>query len=125
MNKVIVDTKNAPSAIGPYSQGIGINGIFYFSGQIGIDQKNGELAKDFSNQLRVILQNIDGLLESQNLKRENVIKTTIFLTDLNNFSEVNIAYSSYFNPPYPARSTIEVSRLPKDSLIEIEVIASK
>lgn len=125
MTKIIVKTDNAPAAVGTYSQGVGVNGTFYFSGQIGIDPKSGNLLDGFSNQLKQIMKNIDGLLGSQNLTRENIVKTSIFLTDLNNFSEVNLAYVEFFKEPYPARSTVEVSKLPKGSLVEIEVIAVK
>lgn len=125
MTKIIVNTDNAPAAIGPYSQGIGVNGTFYFSGQIGLDAKTQILAEGFTAQLKTIMNNIDGLLLSQGLTRTNVVKTSIFVTDLNNFAEVNQAYVDFFTEPYPARSTIEVSKLPKGSLVEIEVIASK
>jgi 2-iminobutanoate/2-iminopropanoate deaminase len=125
MAKIIVKTDNAPAAIGPYSQGIGVNGTFYFSGQIGLDAKTQILAEGFTAQLKTIMNNIDGLLLSQGLTRTNVVKTSIFVTDLNNFAEVNQAYVDFFTEPYPARSTIEVSKLPKGSLVEIEVIASK
>lgn len=125
MLKTIVKTENAPAAIGPYSQGVGLNGVFYFSGQIGLDPKTQHLAEGFSAQLKAVMQNIDALLESQGLERDNVLKTSIFLTDLNNFSEINQAYAEFFKEPYPARSTVEVSKLPKGSLVEIEVIAAK
>ncbi len=125
MSKIIVNTDNAPAAVGTYSQGVGVNGTFYFSGQIGIDPSSQELHPSFSAQLSQIMKNIDGLLLSQNLNRENIVKTSIFLTDLNNFAEVNQAYIEYFKAPYPARSTVEVSKLPKGSLVEIEVIAVK
>jgi 2-iminobutanoate/2-iminopropanoate deaminase len=123
--KTIVKTDNAPAAIGPYSQGVGVNGTFYFSGQIGLDPKTQVLVEGFSAQLKMVMQNIDGLLVSQGLSRDNIVKTSIFLTDLNNFAEVNQAYIEFFKEPYPARSTIEVSKLPKGSLVEIEVIAAK
>jgi 2-iminobutanoate/2-iminopropanoate deaminase len=123
MTKIIVKTDNAPAAIGTYSQGVGINGTFYFSGQIGIDPKTNELVEGFSGQLKQVMKNLDGLLGSQSMGRENIIKTSIFLTDLNNFAEVNQAYVEFFKEPYPARSTVEVSKLPKGSLIEIEIIA--
>lgn len=125
MTKIIVKTDNAPAAVGTYSQGVGLNGTFYFSGQIGIDPKTNHLVEGFSSQLKQIMQNIDGLLDSQGLTRDNIIKTSIFLTDLNNFAEVNEAYVAFFQEPYPARSTVEVSKLPKGSLVEIEVIAAK
>ena len=125
MTKIIVKTDNAPAAVGTYSQGVAVNGTYYFSGQVGIDPKTNLLVDGFSAQLKQVMKNIDGLLNSQGLNRENVVKTSIFLTDLNNFSEVNVAYTEFFKEPYPARSTVEVSKLPKDSLVEIEVIAVK
>lgn len=123
MEKIIVNTHKAPAAVGTYSQGVAVNGTYYFSGQIGINPKSGMLLEGFQAQLNQIMENIDGLLESQDLTRENIVKTSIFLTDLGNFSLVNEAYISFFSAPYPARSTVEVSKLPKDALVEIEVIA--
>ncbi len=123
--KKIIETNKAPAAVGTYSQGVEYQGIFYFSGQIGLNPETMEMKTTFGEQLRQILNNIDGLLESQNLTRENIIKTTIFLTDLSYFPEVNAAYESFFKAPYPARSCVEVSALPKDGLVEIEVIAAK
>jgi 2-iminobutanoate/2-iminopropanoate deaminase len=125
MEKIIVKTDSAPAAVGTYSQGVAVNGTFYFSGQIGIDPKSNNLVEGFSGQLKQVMKNIDGLLGSQGLSRDNIIKTSIFLTDLNNFAEVNTAYVEFFKEPYPARSTVEVSKLPKGSLVEIEVIAAK
>lgn len=121
--KIIVNTHKAPAAVGTYSQGVGINGTFYFSGQIGINPQSGLLLEGFNAQLNQIMENIDGLLESQEMTRDNIVKTSIFLTDLKNFALVNEAYISFFKSPYPARSTVEVSKLPKDALVEIEVIA--
>ena len=83
----------------------------------------GEMASGFKPQLATIMKNIDGLLSSQNLKRQDILKTTIFLTDLSHFAEVNAAYEAFFTAPYPARSTVEVKALPKGALVEIEVIA--
>jgi 2-iminobutanoate/2-iminopropanoate deaminase len=125
MNKVIVNTDKAPAAVGTYSQGVGVNGTFFFSGQIGIDPKTNNLVEGFSGQLKQVMKNIDGLLESQGMGRDNIVKTSIFLTDLNNFAEVNQAYVEFFKEPYPARSTVEVPKLPKGALVEIEVIAAK
>jgi 2-iminobutanoate/2-iminopropanoate deaminase len=125
MEKIIVNTDLAPAAVGTYSQGVGVNGTFYFSGQIGLDPKTAVLAEGFSAQLKQVMANIDGLLKSQNLTRENIVKTSIFLTDMNNFAEVNVAYTEFFKAPYPARSTVEVPKLPKGSLVEIEFIAVK
>lgn len=120
-----ISTDKAPAAVGTYSQGVEHNGTFYFSGQIGIDPKTGELVSGFGPQLKQILTNIDGLLESQGLTRANIAKTSIFMTDLSLFAEVNQAYVEYFKAPYPARSTVEVPKLPKGAVIEIEVIAVK
>ncbi|MCK6595827.1 MAG: Rid family detoxifying hydrolase [Bacteriovoracaceae bacterium] len=120
-----ISTDKAPAAVGTYSQGVEHNGTFYFSGQIGIDPKTSELVSGHGPQLKQILANIDGLLESQGLNRTNIVKTSIFMTDLSLFAEVNQAYVEYFKAPYPARSTVEVSKLPKGALIEIEVIAVK
>ncbi len=125
MEKIIIKTDLAPAAVGTYSQGVAVNGTYYFSGQIGIDPKNQTIAEGFSTQLQQVMKNIDGLLTSQNLTRDNIVKTSIFLTDLNNFAEVNQAYVDFFKEPYPARSTVEVPKLPKGALVEIEVIAAK
>ncbi len=123
--KTIISTDNAPAAVGTYSQGVFHNGVYYFSGQIGLNAKTGEMAPDFDSQLKNVLENIDGLLNSQGLTRENIIKTTIFMTNLDKFSKVNEAYVNFFTAPYPARSTIQVSALPKGAEVEIEVIAAK
>ena len=125
MSKIIVNTDNAPAAVGTYSQGVAVNGVYYFSGQIGLDPKSGNLVEGFIPQMQQVMKNIDGLLNSQNLTRENIVKTSIFLTDLNNFSAVNDEYVKFFKAPYPARSTVQVSALPKGAVVEIEVIAAK
>ena len=123
--KKIILTDKAPAAVGTYSQGVFHNGVYYFSGQIGLDAKTGEMASGFDAQLENVLKNIDGLLSSENLTRENVIKTTIFMTDLAEFGKVNEAYTKFFTAPFPARSTVQVSALPKGAVVEIEVIAAK
>lgn len=123
MQKLIVKTDKAPAAVGTYSQGVAVNGTYYFSGQIGIDPATGNLVEGFNGQLKQVMKNIDGLLTSQGLTRESIVKTSIFLTDLNNFAEVNQAYVEFFKEPFPARSTVEVSKLPKGAVVEIEVIA--
>jgi len=123
--KNIINTELAPAAVGTYSQGVEYKDTFYFSGQIGLDPVDGKLKDGFKGQMDQILKNIDGLLESCSLTREHIIKTSIFVTNLDNFSMVNEAYENYFTKPYPARSCIEVPRLPKESLVEIEVIAAK
>ena len=123
--KTIINTDKAPAAVGTYSQGAFHNGVYYFSGQIGLDAKTGEMAEGFDAQLEAILKNIDGLLQSQDLTRENIIKTTIFMTDLAQLGKVNEAYTKFFTAPYPARSTVQVSALPKGAVVEIEVVAAK
>lgn len=123
--KTIISTDKAPAAVGTYSQGVLHNGVYYFSGQIGLDAKTGEMANGFDAQLETVMKNIDGLLSSQGLTRENVIKTTIFMTDLAQFGKVNEAYTKFFTAPYPARSTVQVSALPKGAVVEIEVVAAK
>ncbi len=123
--KKIIATDKAPAAVGTYSQGVFHNGVFYFSGQIGLDAKTGEMAPTFDGQLENVMKNIDGLLQSQDLTRANIIKTTVFLTDLAQFGKVNEAYTKFFQAPYPARSTIQVAALPKGGVVEIEVIAAK
>lgn len=123
--KNIISTELAPKAVGTYSQGVELNGVFYFSGQIGLCPQSMKLKKTFEEQTKQILDNIDGLLKSQGLERSHIIKTAIFLTDLKKFDQVNQAYVEYFQKPYPARSCVEVSALPKGAEIEIEVIAAR
>jgi 2-iminobutanoate/2-iminopropanoate deaminase len=123
--KKIIATEKAPAAVGTYSQGVFHNGVYYFSGQIGLDAKTGEMANGFDGQLDNIMKNIDGLLTSQGLTRENIIKTTVFMTDLAQFGKVNEAYTKFFQAPYPARSTVQVAALPKGAVVEIEVVAAK
>lgn len=121
----IVQTDLAPQAVGTYSQGVEHQGVYYFSGQIGIDPNTSELLDGFQAQVDQIMRNIDGLLQSCSIKRENIIKTSIFVTDLANFGLVNEAYIKYFSEPYPARSCVQVPALPKGAVVEIEVIAAK
>lgn len=125
MQKNIIATDLAPAAVGTYSQGVEYNGVYYFSGQIGINPQTSEMSGDFQEQLDQIMKNIDGLLQHCKITREHILKTTIFLTDLGQFSKVNDAYIKYFKEPYPARSCVEVPALPKGALVEIEVIAAK
>lgn len=123
--KKIISTDLAPAAVGTYSQGVEHNGVFYFSGQIGINPKTSQLVEGFEEQTKQILNNIDGLLESCNITRSHILKTSIFVTDLANFGKVNESYIEYFKAPYPARSCVEVPNLPKGALVEIEVIAAR
>lgn len=123
--KKIIHTKLAPSAVGTYSQGVEHNNTFYFSGQIGLNPKNMEMTDGLEGQILQIFENVDGLLKSQDLTRENIIKTSVFLVNLDDFGTINKEYESYFTAPYPPRSCIEVTKLPKDALVEIEVIAAR
>lgn len=124
MKKIINNTK-APAAVGTYSQGVEFNNTILFSGQIGLCHETGKMKEGFDEQIKQVMKNIDFLLEGTDLKRENILKTTIFLDDLSNFSKVNEAYIEYFKAPFPARSCVEASKLPKDALVEIEVIAAR
>lgn len=123
--RTVVSTPNAPKAIGPYSQGIELKKLIFFSGQIAIDPSTGELSgKDFTAQTKQVLKNIDALLASKGLTSANVVKSTIFLTDMSKFAEVNAEYANYFSFEPPARSCVEVSALPMGALVEIEIIAT-
>src|SRR5438105_13872349 len=122
--KKIIATSAAPAAIGPYSQAIRSGDFLFCSGQMPLDPKSGQIVSDdIAAQTRRVLDNISGLLKSDGLSLGNVLKTTIFLTDLGNFQIVNEIYGSYFNNQPPARSTVQVSALPKGARVEIEVIA--
>ena len=122
--KKIISTSDAPAAIGPCSQAIRSGNFIFCSGQIPLDPKSGEIVSDdISAQTRQVLDNVSGVLKSEGLSLGDVLKTTIFLTDLGNFQIVNEIYGSYFNNQPPARSTVQVSALPKGAKVEIEVIA--
>ncbi|MBL6594500.1 MAG: reactive intermediate/imine deaminase [Flavobacteriales bacterium] len=124
--KSTIEIPNAPSPVGPYSQAIKYNGLTIASGQIAIDPKTGILdTSSIENETLQILKNIDALLEAGNLKRDNILKCSIFLKDMNDFKKVNEIYGSFFNKPYPSRETVEVARLPKDANIEISFIAGE
>lgn len=120
-----INTKKAPLPIGPYSQAVIFNELVFCSGQIGIDPETGELRKTLEEQTVQIMENLKQILEEAQSSFENVLKTTIYLTDINHFSKVNEIYSSYFKKTKPARSTIAVSSLPKEALVEIDLIALK
>jgi 2-iminobutanoate/2-iminopropanoate deaminase len=122
--KKIIATSDAPAAIGPYSQAIRSGNFIFCSGQIPLEPKSGQIVSDdIGDQTRRVLDNISGLLKSEGLSLADVVKTTIFLTDLGNFQIVNEIYGSYFKNQPPARSTVQVSALPKGARVEIEVIA--
>jgi 2-iminobutanoate/2-iminopropanoate deaminase len=122
--KKIISTSEAPAAIGPYSQAVRSGNFLFCSGQIPLDPKSGQIvAGDIAAQTRRVLDNIRAVLKAEGLTFENIVKTTIFLTDLGDFQTVNETYGSYFKQQAPARSTVQVSALPKGAKIEIEVIA--
>jgi len=124
MKKEIINIKGAPAPIGPYNQGVKVNGFLYLSGQIPLDPSSGELKMDsISQQTNQVMKNIEALLNVAGMSWENVIKASIFISDMNNFAEINEIYASYFTGNYPARETVEVARLPKDVDIEISIIA--
>ena len=124
MEKEIIISKKVPAAIGPYSSALKIGNLVFTSGQLPMDPVNGEIVKgEIEVQARRSLENLKAALESYSIGMENVVKTTIFLKDMNNFSRINKIYGEYFTGQFPARSCVEVSRLPKDADIEIEAIA--
>ena len=121
-----ISTEKAPAAIGPYSQAIESNGMVFVSGQLPIDPETGVFASsDIMGQTRQSLTNVRNILESEGLYLSNVVKTTVFLSDMNNFAAMNEVYSSFFSSPFPARSAVAVKTLPKDALVEIECIAAR
>jgi 2-iminobutanoate/2-iminopropanoate deaminase len=123
--KEIVTTERGPKPIGPYSQAVKANGFLYLSGQVALDPKTNEmLAGDIRQQTERVLENIKGILEAAGSNLHHVIKTTVFLKDMNEFPPMNEVYGRYFTAAPPARSTVQVSRLPKDALVEIEAIAA-
>ncbi len=124
MEKKAISTDKAPQAIGPYSQAIQVGEFLFLSGQIPLDPSTGEMDReDIQGQTRRVMENLKAVLESQGLTMESIVKTTIFLTDMGNFAKVNEIYGGYFSENPPARSTVQVSNLPRGAAIEIEAIA--
>jgi 2-iminobutanoate/2-iminopropanoate deaminase len=122
--KKIISTQEAPAAVGPYSQAVRVGSTVYCAGQIPLDPKSGQIVPgDIGAQTRRVLENIAAVLRAESLAFENIVKTTIFLTNLSDFQTVNEIYGSYFKKEPPARSTVQVPALPKGANIEIEVIA--
>lgn len=120
-----VSTDKAPAAVGPYSQALEVNGFVFCSGQIGIDPKTGNLVDGFENQVRQVLSNLKAVLIEAGSDFSHVVKTTVYIKNMNDYPLFNKIYGEYFKKHKPARATVEVSRLPKDCLIEIEAIAVK
>ncbi|OMF90063.1 RidA family protein [Paenibacillus sp. FSL R7-0337] len=125
MTKKQVATSKAPGAIGPYSQAIVAGNWVYTSGQLGMDPQTAELPGSVQEQARQSLNNVKAILEEAGASMDQVVKTTVYLKDMNDFAAVNEVYSTFFTEPYPARSAVEVARLPKDALVEIEAVARK
>ena len=122
--KEIIFTKEAPGAIGPYSQGVKIGNLIFTSGQIPIDPKTGEIVTgNVKKSAERCILNLKAVLEAAGSSLSNVVKTTVFIKDMNDFAAVNEVYGKYFTENYPSRSCVEVARLPKDVLVEIEAVA--
>ena len=120
-----IQTTTAPAAIGPYSQGIEVGNLVITSGQLPINPATGEMPSDIEGQAHQSLQNVKAILEAAGTSLSNVVKTTVFLADMNDFAAMNAVYAQYFTEPYPARSAVAVKTLPKNALVEIEVMAEK
>ena len=118
-----VSTENAPAALGPYSQAQIAGGFVFASGQTGIDPKTGVVAEGVEAQAHQVFKNLGAVLKAAGTDMSKVVKTTVFLKDMNDFAAVNAIYAQYFTEPFPARSCVQVARLPKDLLVECEVIA--
>ncbi|VBB05207.1 endoribonuclease l-psp [Lucifera butyrica] len=122
--KQVINTAKAPQAIGPYSQAIQANGLLFVSGQLPVVPATGEFAAGgIAAQTRQSLENVKAILRQAGATLDDVVKTTVFIKDMNDFAAVNNVYAEYFSREFPARSCVEVARLPKDALVEIEVIA--
>ena len=124
--KNVISTEKAPGAIGPYSQAVEIDHLVYTSGQLGIDPATGAFGEGVQGQTAQALENVKAILETRGLTMDDIIKTTVFIKDMNDFGKINEVYAKYIcGDILPARSCVEVARLPKDGLVEIEVIALK
>ena len=121
----IIETENAPKAIGTYSQAVKVNGFLFISGQIPLDPSTMELVEGIENQINQVFENINQILKADGMDFSNVVKLSVLLEDLSHFEKVNEIMASIFSKPYPARAAYEVSKLPKGSLVEIETIAFK
>jgi len=125
MDKHIIETAEAPAPIGPYSQAVSTGALLFVSGQIALDAQTGTLkTESLETETQKVMENIGAILKAKGMTYKNIVKTTIFLRDMNDFALVNQYYGSYFESEFPARETVEVSRLPKDVNVEISVIAT-
>lgn len=126
MEKQIINTPNAPAAIGPYSQAVWAGDLLYTSGQIALNPENGEMDnQSLETETHRVMSNLKALLTEAELNFDHVIKASIYIKDMNDFAEINGIYSSYLTQPFPARETVEVARLPKDARIEISIVAHR
>ncbi len=124
--KEIINTHNAPAAVGPYSQAVKSGGFLFVSGQIPLDPSKGKLINgDIKAQTKQVLENISAIVEASGLTLENAVKCTCFLKDMNHFNDFNSVYEAFFEAPFPARECVEVARLPKDVLVEISAILNE
>lgn len=125
MEKVIIKTEKAPAAIGPYEQGISVNGFLYTSGQIALEPGTGNFIQgEIEAETELTIKNIEAILEAGGLSLKHVIKTTVYLADLNHFARMNAIYESFFSESKPARACVQVAALPKGAKVEIEAIAA-
>ena len=120
----LISTKNAPAAIGPYSQGLKVGDLVFVSGQIPVNPETGVMAETVEEQARQSLTNLGNILKEAGLDYSNVVKTVVFLSDLNDFAAVNAVYETFFTAPFPARSCVQVAGIPKGAKLEIECIAT-
>ena len=125
MSKKIISTDKAPAAIGPYSQAVEAGGFVYASGQIPIDPATGNIPEGIEAQAKQALTNVKNLIEAAGLTLDDVVKTSVFIRNMDDFAKVNEIYATFFTKDFPARSCVEVTRLPKDVLIEVEVVAAR
>jgi 2-iminobutanoate/2-iminopropanoate deaminase len=124
--KEIINTKNAPSAIGPYSQAVWAGDMLLMSGQIALNPETGVMENEsLASETHRVMKNIAGILEAAGMDYSHILKASIFIKDMNEFAQINEIYASFLQEPYPARETVEVARLPKDARIEISIIAKK
>lgn len=121
--KKAISTEKAPGAIGPYSQATRFGNMIITSGQIPVNPETGEMPKTIKEQTRQSLENVKAILEEAGVSMDNVVKTTVFLDNMNDFAQMNEVYAEFFKGTYPSRSAVEVARIPKDALVEIEAIA--
>lgn len=126
MTKRVIHAEEAPDAIGPYSQAVMLGGWLYTAGQIGIDPETGEFAgRDVESQARQVFRNLGAVLAASGLDFADVVKTTVYVADMEDFARVNEIYGEYLPEPYPARSTVQAARLPKDARVEIDLVAAR